>query len=203
MTELRRACIIRHTMVRAIIFDLYGVLGLNGWQDFKQLHFHGRWDLWEPLRVLGQKVDAGEASDAEFAAAIAAATGETTATVRYQFEHTQANVELLEFIKNNLSETFKIGLLSNASSDVLPGIFTPEQQGLFDATVMSVFVGLAKPDPTMFTLMCQKLGVDPTECLMVDDQQRHLDIAAAMGMQTVLYGSLEQTKHDVLEALAE
>lgn len=188
-------------MVRAIIFDLYGVLGLNGWQDFKQQHFDGRWELWEPLRLLGQKVDAGEASDDEFAAAIAAATGETTATVRYQFEHTQANIELLEFIKNELRGKYKIGLLSNASSDVLPGIFTADQQGLFDARVMSVFVGIAKPDPTMFTLICEQMGVTPAECLMIDDQQRHLDIAAALGMKTVLYGSVEQVEHDVLEAL--
>lgn len=190
-------------MVRAIIFDLYGVLGLNGWQDFKQQHFHGRWELWEPLRVLGQQVDAGEATDDEFAAAIAAATGETAATVRYQFEHTQPNIELLGYIKNELKEKFKIGLLSNASSDVLPGIFTAEQQELFDASVMSVFVGIAKPDPTMFALMCDKLGVAPTECLMVDDQQRHLDIAAELGMRTVLYVSIDQTKHDIQKALAE
>jgi len=176
---------------------------LNGWQDFKQQHFNGRWELWEPLRVLGQKVDAGEATDSEFASAIAAATGETAATVRYQFEHTQPNVELLDFIKNELRAKYKIGLLSNASSDVLPGIFNEEQQSLFDASVMSVFVGLAKPDPTMFTLMCEKLGVTPAECLMVDDQQRHLDIAAKMGMTTVLYSTVEKAGRDIFKALAE
>lgn len=188
-------------MIRAIIFDLYGVLGLNGWQDFKQQHFEGRWDLWEPLRVLGQKVDAGEATDEEFAAAIAVATGETAATVRYQFEHTQPNIVLLDFIKNELHGKYKIGLLSNASSDVLPGIFTREQQDLFDARVMSVFIGLAKPDPIMFTHICEKLGVEPAECIMVDDQQRHLDIAARLGMQTILYTTAEQAEQDVLGAL--
>lgn len=188
-------------MVRAIIFDLYGVLGLNGWQDFKQQHFHGRWELWEPLRVLGQQVDAGEASDDEFVAAIGAATGETAATVRYQFEHTQPNIELLEFIKKELHGKYKVGLLSNASSDVLPGIFTSEQRGLFDVFVMSVFIKLAKPDPAVFTHMCEQLGVTPAECVMVDDQQRHLDVAAEMGMQTVLYVSVEQTTQAIREVL--
>lgn len=189
-------------MIRAVIFDLYGVLGLNGWQDFKHQHFSGRWELWEPLRVLGQRVDAGEATDEEFAEAIAAATGETAAVVRYQFEHTQPNVELLDFIKKQLRGKYRIGLLSNASSDVLPGIFTPEQQELFDARIMSVFVGLAKPDPIMFTRMCEQLAVLPSECIMVDDQQRHLDIAAGLGMQTVLYTSLVRAKDDLLRALA-
>ncbi len=187
--------------VRAIIFDLYGVLGLNGWQDFKQRHFDGRWELWEPLRLLGHKVDAGEATDGEFTTAIAAATGETAATVRYQFEHTQANIELLEFVKEQLHGKYKIGLLSNASSDVLPGIFTAEQQELFDCSMMSVFVGLAKPDPTMFTLICEQLGVQPSECIMIDDQQRHLDIAATLGMKTVLYSSTEQAKQDITRLL--
>lgn len=188
-------------MIQAIIFDLYGVLGLNGWQDFKQQHFEGRWDLWEPLRILGQKVDAGEATDEEFAEAIALATGETTATVRYQFEHTQPNIELLDFIKNELHGKYKIGLLSNASSDVLPGIFTAEQQELFDARVMSVFIGLAKPDPIMFTHICEKLGVKPSECIMVDDQQRHLDIAERLGMEPVLYSNAKQAERDILEVL--
>lgn len=189
--------------MRAVIFDLYGVLGLNGWQDFKQQHFHGRWQLWEPLRVLGQRVDAGLATDEEFVAAIGAATGETAATVRYQFEHTQPNTELLDYIREELRGRCKVGLLSNASSDVLPGIFTSDQQNLFDAFVMSVFVRLAKPDPAVFRHMCEQLGVAPAECVMVDDQQRHLDVAADMGMQTVLYTSVEQTKRAIQEALKQ
>lgn len=187
--------------VRAIIFDLYGVLGLNGWQDFKHQHFEGRWDDWEPLRVLGQRADAGEVSDDEFVAAIAAATGESARTVRYQFDHTQPNLALLRFIKNKLSGRYKIGLLSNTSHDVLGGILSDEQRALFTADVMSVFVGLAKPDPAMFTLMCERLSVEPEECIMVDDQQRHLDVAARLGMKTVLYTSAVQTERDITRLL--
>lgn len=187
--------------VRAVIFDLYGVLGLNGWQEFKHRHFDGRWDAWESLRVLGQRADAGVASDEEFVEAIAAATGVTAATVRYQFDHTQPNLALLKFIDEELCGRYKLGLLSNTSHDVLGGILTAKQQELFDANVMSVFVGLAKPDPAMFMLMCDRLGVAPEECIMVDDQQRHLDAAATLGMKTVLYTSAEQTKQDIMRLL--
>ena len=175
--------------IRAVIFDLYGVLGLNGWQDFKERHFHGRWDAWEPLRQLGQRVDAGEATDDEFVSAIAAATNESCETVRYQFEHTKPNTELLEYIREELAGTYKIGLLSNTSRDVLSGIFSAADRELFDAVVLSVSSGLTKPDPAIFHTLLEQLGATAAECLMIDDQERHLVSAAAIGMRTLLFES--------------
>ena len=189
--------------IRAVVFDLYGVLGLNGWQDFKTRHFDGRWDEWEPIRRLGQRVDAGEASEEEFVRTIARLTGETEATVRYQFAHTQPNQQLLGYIKHTLKPAYKIGLLSNASSDVLPGIFTPEERALFDATVMSVAVGRTKPDPLMFRLIAEKLGVDPHDIVFVDDQERHSTPATDIGMKFIHYRSVEQTITELQKALAE
>ncbi|MFZ1249173.1 MAG: HAD family phosphatase [Candidatus Saccharimonadales bacterium] len=181
---------------KAIIFDLYGVLGLNGWQAFKLKHFSERPQDWEHLRALGQRVDTGQATQAELVQALVATTGESTATIRYQFEHTVPNVELLDYIET-LRPRYKIGLLSNASHDVVGEVFTREQAQLFDEMVSSFHVGLAKPDPKMFRLMAQKLGVDPSECVMVDDQTRHIAAAKKLGMKTVLYASVEQTKEAI------
>jgi putative hydrolase of the HAD superfamily len=185
---------------RAIIFDLYGVLGLNGWQEFKRQHFAERRELWEQLRSLGQRVDAGQASEEEFVEAVALASGETGDEVRYQFEHTLLNTELLDFIEKQLKGKVKLGLLSNASHDVLGGIFTHTQLVLFDATVSSYRVGLTKPDPKMFMLMCNELGVRPEECIMVDDQERHIAAAKALGFHTILYESPAQAKQAIEEA---
>ncbi len=186
----------------AIIFDLYGVLGLNGWQEFKETHFANHRELWERLRSLGQRVDAGQASETEFVHAVAAASGESNATVRYQFEHTVPNVELLSYIAKNLKGLYKLGVLSNASHDVLDGIFSPDQRDLFDEAVSSYHVGLTKPDPKMFLLMCERLGVQPEECILVDDQQRHFDVAKALGFTPILYSSAEQTIADIEKVLA-
>lgn len=188
--------------IRAVVFDLYGVLGLNGWQDFKTRHFEGRWDDWEPIRQLGQRVDAGEASEEEFVKAIAEITGETPENVRYQFAHTQPNKELLEYIRNELRPRYKIGLLSNASRDVLAGIFSDDERKLFDAVVMSVSVGYIKPDPLMFQIIAEKLGVNPHEILFVDDQERHLVPAAVTGMTPLHYVSAAQTIEDLKRMLA-
>mgnify|MGYP000846751223 FL=1 len=178
--------------IRAVIFDLYGVLGLNGWQEFKQHHFGEAHDRWEPLRQLGQQVDAGEASEDAFVAALAAETGEDPAHIRYQFDHTQPNRELLDFIQDELAGRYKIGLLSNASRDATKQLFTPEDKALFDAVIMSVHVGMTKTEKAMFTAMCDRLGVVPEACVMVDDQRRHLVTAAALGMKTVRYETNEQ-----------
>ncbi len=187
---------------KAVVFDLYGVLGLNGWQEFKETHFAHHRELWEHLRSLGQRVDAGQASETEFVHAVAAASGESNATVRYQFEHTVPNVELLRYIESKLKGVYKLAVLSNASHDVLSGIFSPEQRALFDEAISSYHVGLTKPDPKMFLLMCERLGVQPEECILVDDQQRHFDVAEALGFTPILYSSVEQTITDIAKALA-
>ena len=189
--------------IKAIIFDLYGVLGLNGWQTFKEIHFAERREVWEHLRSLGQRVDAGQASEAEFVSAVAAASGENDATVRYQFEHTVVNKDLLAYIADELKSRFKLGLLSNASHDVLPGIFAPDQLALFDHVVSSYLVGLTKPDPKMFLLISEKLGVAPEECLFIDDQARHIDAAKALGFHTLLYESPTQIERAIGKAVGQ
>lgn len=191
------------TNIKAVIFDLYGVLGLNGWQAFKAQHFTDRAEEWEPLRRLGQRADAGQASQAEFVQALAEATGEATAVIREQFEHTQANTLLLDFIAHELKPAYKIGLLSNTSHDVFESIFTPEQYALFDSAVGSFAAGMTKPNPAMFELICGNLGVKPDECIVVDDKEQHLLAAETLGMHGVLYVSAPQVIRDIQGALAD
>ncbi len=187
--------------IRAIVFDLYGVLGLNGWQAFKVKHFADRPEAWDHLRALGQRVDAGELPDSELVDAVAQTTGEPAETIRYQFEHTMPNTDMLNFIAQELKPRYKIGLLSNASKDVFGTIFNSGQQQMFDAAVSSFHVGLTKPDPAMFQLICNRLGVRPDECIMVDDQERHIDSAKSMGMVTVLFKTVSQTEMAIRKEL--
>ena len=187
--------------IQAVIFDLYGVLGLNGWQEFKQHHFGDAHDRWEPLRQLGQRVDAGEATEDEFVAALAAETGEDPAHIRYQFDHTQPNRELLGFIRTELAGRYSMGLLSNASRDATKQLFSAADQALFTHIMMSVHVGMTKPERAMFLAMTERLGVRPEACVMVDDQPRHLVTAADLGMKTVRYESFEQARRELREVL--
>lgn len=188
-------------MIEAIVFDFYGVLGLNGWQTFKVQHFSDRPAAWEPLRQLGQRVDAGEATEEAFVAALARETGETPQTIRYQFEHTQLNQKLLDFIADELKDDYKIGLLSNASHDVFQRLLGETQQALFDVMISSYDVGFTKPDRRMFELVCRQLGVEPSASLMVDDKVQHVHAAASIDMRALQYVSTQQTIHDIRKVL--
>lgn len=187
-------------MIRAVLFDLYGVLGLNGWQAFKERYFSADPRLWEELRKLGLAVDAGQASYDELVEAIANASGTDVAAVKYSLEHTLPNDELLRFIQTDLTG-YKKAIVSNASRDVLPDIFTAEQLSLFDTHVLSVHTGLAKPDTAIFKLACERLGVAPEECVFIDDQERHLATAEKLGMKPVLFTTVAKAEQEIRELL--
>lgn len=55
----------------------------------------------------------------------------------------------------------------------------------FDAVVISDQVGLRKPDPKIFTLTAERLGLPPADCVFVDDVARYLTPAQELGMGTI------------------
>jgi putative hydrolase of the HAD superfamily len=67
---------------------------------------------------------------------------------------------------------------------------------LFDVVVDSCEVGLRKPDPAIFLLTCERLGVAPEAAVFLDDTPRHVIAAREVGMRGIMVG-------DPAEALAE
>jgi len=57
--------------------------------------------------------------------------------------------------------------------------------GVFDVIVESARVGLRKPDPAIYRLVCDELGVEPPEVVFLDDLGANLKPARAMGMRTI------------------
>ena len=82
---------------------------------------------------------------------------------------------------------FRIGLITICSDEV-PSLW-PETRfhGLFDAEVFSCSVGLRKPDPRIYRLALDELGVPPEEALFVGDGDNdELAGAERVGMTAVL-----------------
>ncbi len=55
----------------------------------------------------------------------------------------------------------------------------------FDVFVESAAVGLRKPDPRIYELVCRQLGVAPARAVFLDDIGRNLKPARALGMTTI------------------
>jgi epoxide hydrolase-like predicted phosphatase len=64
---------------------------------------------------------------------------------------------------------------------------------LFDGVVISGDVGLHKPQPEIFLLGAERVGVPPEECVFVDDLRENCDGAEAVGMTAVLHRGADTT----------
>jgi putative hydrolase of the HAD superfamily len=58
---------------------------------------------------------------------------------------------------------------------------------LFDAVVISGDVGLHKPQPEIFLMGAERIGVAPEECVFVDDLRENCAGAEAVGMKAILH----------------
>lgn len=71
---------------------------------------------------------------------------------------------------------------------------------LFDHVIESSKLGIRKPDPRIYSLMCEALDVDPERCVYLDDLGINLKPARAMGMTTIKVVDEDQLLRDLAEA---
>ncbi len=69
--------------------------------------------------------------------------------------------------------------------------------GLFDAVIESAKAGVRKPDPRIYLMMCERLGVDPAACVYLDDLGINCKPAAALGMTAIKVVSEAQALADL------
>lgn len=180
-------------MTRAIIFDCFGVLATDIWLAFCD-NLPEAADL-QRASDLNKAYDRGMISPQEFQDEVFTATGQYPPDIE-QLSQSQLgkNTALLDFIKT-LKPKYKIGLLSNISSDwITDELLSIEDQKLFDDMIFSHSVGMTKPDPRIYQLACDRLGVAPEETIMVDDREGYIDVARTFGMQGITYANLAQFK---------
>jgi putative hydrolase of the HAD superfamily len=70
--------------------------------------------------------------------------------------------------------------------------YVAEVMALFDHVIESAKIGLRKPDPRIYRLMVEALGVDPKACVYLDDLGVNLKPARDMGMTTIKVLSASQ-----------
>ncbi len=87
----------------------------------------------------------------------------------------------------------------NASGGTTAGrsLYSADIMKLFDVVIESAKIGIRKPDPRIYTMMCEQLGVKPDQCIFLDDLGPNLKPARAMGMHTIKVESGPQAVADL------
>ncbi|MFD4642193.1 HAD-IA family hydrolase [Lentzea sp. NPDC058436] len=114
-------------------------------------------------------------------------------------EDNPAEPPLLTALRKAKGHGLRTALLSNAD-----GWWQPPRalDGLFDVTIISGEVGLAKPDVDIYLLTATKLGLEPGECVFVDDLSVNIHGAAEAGMVGVHHRSTRSTLEELEILLA-
>ena len=178
-------------MIKAVIFDCFGVLVTDGWLPFKEHYFGTDNTLRTQATELNALTDAGVRSYDDFLTGIAKLAGISKAEAQQQISSNVPNEQLLNFVAT-LKPSYKIGILSNAGANFLSTFFSSEQLQLFDAICLSYQTGFIKPAPQAYVDIAKKLNVPLEACVFVDDQARFCTSAQEVGMQTVHYKNFDQ-----------
>jgi putative hydrolase of the HAD superfamily len=111
-----------------------------------------------------------------------------------------AEEDMFEAVVHARRAGYRTALLSNSwGLSLYPRDRFPD---MFDVVVISGEVGLRKPDPNIFNLTTDKLGIAAERCIFVDDHPGHLKGALEVGMTTVLHRAPKETIEE-LEGLLQ
>lgn len=186
-------------MIRGVIFDCFGVLYGGSLETLVSMCPA---DRVAELHELSVSCDRGYITTEYFFEQVSEMTGKPVDVLHAiaSARHTP-NQDLIDFAAS-LRGKVKIGFLSNIGSGVMDTVFPlADRRRLFDAEVLSYDVHLVKPDPQIFELMAEQLGLDPSDCVMVDDLEENCRGAELAGMRAIQHQTNETTIKELMRVL--
>jgi putative hydrolase of the HAD superfamily len=169
-------------MTRAVVFDFFGTLTDPSAESLRHDTFGAT------AAVLGIPADEfWTAMSTSFPARIIGAYGDTRATLRAIAARCGVSPGALETLDELRTRGFRIGLISDCSSELCEAWPSTPYASRVDAPVFSWQEGYRKPDPRLYATVAGRLGVAPAECVYVGDGgSREHQGAVAAGMRPVL-----------------
>ncbi len=189
-------------MIEAVIWDFGGVLTTSPFEAFTRFeterglpadiirrtnaanHLENAWAKFERAEV-----DI-EAFDDLFAAESLALGAEVRGRDVLPLLQGDLRPEMVEALRR-INAKFRTGCITNNlpanTIGSLTGrtLYVAEVMALFDHVIESARIGLRKPDPRIYRMMTEALGVDPRHCVYLDDLGVNLKPAREMGMTTI------------------
>jgi len=189
-------------MIEAVIFDFGGVLTSSPFEAFARYEQqHGlpadiirRTNAANHLENAWAKFERAEVDLAAFDQLFADESRALGAEVRGRdvlpLLSGDLRPEMVEALRR-IKAKFKTGCITNNLPNNAIGsasgrsLYIAEVMVLFDHVIESAKIGLRKPDPRIYRMMTEKLGVDPKHCVYLDDLGVNLKPAREMGMTTI------------------
>ncbi len=206
--------------IEATLWDIGGVLTSSPFEAFNRFEvahdlptdFIRTVNSTNPRTNAWAQFEASQVSAAEFDALFRA---ESTA-----LGHPVSGKAVLELLSGELrprmiaalarcKEHFKVGAITNnmKPDPSRPVPRDPDRASVmdvamahFDVVVESSVEGVRKPDPAIYRLAYERLGVDPSRCVFLDDLGINLKPARAMGMHTIKVVDEDQAIGELAEA---
>ncbi|GAB2853420.1 HAD family phosphatase [Actinoallomurus bryophytorum] len=186
-------------MPRAIVFDLFGVIASTQKpEDVARIELIAGVDagpFWEAYWALRKPYDAGQ-SATDYWAAVAGRLDVRfdDATVRRLVEAdmdswTNMDPAMVELVGELAAGGRTLGLLSNIVADLVP-IFEARHGAWlahFKVLAYSCETGVAKPDREAYEIVAGRLGVEPQDCLFIDDNEANVLAAREAGMRAEVF----------------
>jgi putative hydrolase of the HAD superfamily len=196
---------------RGLIVDYGGVLTSDVFVSFRAFceaegiaadAVRDRFRTDPAARDLLARLETGELAAADFEPRFGEMLGVAAdGLIARLFAEMEPDAAMIAGVRDHRAAGARTALLSNSWGDATT--YAREQlHDLFDAWVISSEVGLRKPDPAIYALAAERIGLPPAACVFVDDLPGNLKPARAMGMATVLHrGDAEATLAEVRELL--
>jgi putative hydrolase of the HAD superfamily len=154
------------------------------------------------------RLETGELSGAEFeklfAERLVTSDGSEVAPVGLLdrlFAGMRIDPAMFDLVADLRAAGSRVGLLSNSWGNHYP----ENLRQIFDAVVISGDVGLRKPDPMIYRLVLDQLGVPAARCVFVDDAPVNVAAATALGMHAIRHRVADETRaelEDLIPVLA-
>jgi putative hydrolase of the HAD superfamily len=184
----------------AVVFDLGGVVYASPLDVFRAYEReHGLPDrflsevvLADPEHGAWSRLERGELSVDDFCEAFDAecAAHGGTVSARELMAAVGAGIEARPAMVSAITSVRHHGLKTGALTNNWPGDPSDNDRGSaltdwFDVVVESAVEGLRKPDPRIYRLVCDRLEVEPTATVFLDDLGANLKPARELGMTTI------------------
>ncbi len=117
------------------------------------------------------------------------------------FEHLHPNDRMIDFMRELKGRGYELAICTNnvREWEQMWRAKLPVDE-IFDTVVDSAFVGTRKPEPRIYEITLERLGVEADAALLIDDIEVNCTAARQLGMAAVWFQSTEQAIADV-EAL--